>query len=417
MGRPFESDGAVYQRGGTQFWWMRYRNRNGKLQKESTRTKDWHEAQKKLRERLQARDGNFLEIVRRGENLTFGQWGDFFLENYSKPPVRELKTHEANLRAAKHLKLAFATRRLIDVTPDDIELFLRDRLRQRVKIKTNSGIHELGFVKPSTVHQDLRVLRRMLNVAIRKKLLPSNPCSGVEFPVSVKHFFKPHYVTWSEQQLIERHSSAFLRNIVQIITEAGFRIKKELLPMRKDQVNLANATVWVSDSKTENGIAEVPLTPIAVKAFKNQISLAGPGDYLFPSRTGALGHQKSVKRVWRTALRRVGVVYFRIYDLRSTYATRLSAGGVVDEWVTQLLRQGDSQVFKKYSQMKLAMKREAHEKLNRLANEMSVGEAQPVPAKRGFWYSFGTVMTKMRRTGFRNGGKCFRIRVASLVGV
>ena len=387
MGRPFESDGAVYQRGGTQFWWMRYRNRNGKLQKESTCTKDWHEAQKKLRERLQARDGNFLEIVRRGENLTFGQWGDFFLENYSKPPVRELKTHEANLRAAKHLKLAFATRRLIDVTPDDIELFLRDRLRQRVKIKTNSGIHELGFVKPSTVHQDLRVLRRMLNVAIRKKLLPSNPCSGVEFPVSVKHFFKPHYVTWSEQQLIERHSSAFLRNIVQIITEAGFRIKKELLPMRKDQVNLANATVWVSDSKTENGVAEVPLTPIAVKAFKNQISLAGPGDYLFPSRTGALGHQKSVKRVWRTALRRVGVVYFRIYDLRSTYATRLSAGGVVDEWVTQLLRQGDSQVFKKYSQMKLAMKREAHEKLNRLANEMSVGEAQPVSAKRGFWYS------------------------------
>lgn len=390
MGRPFESDGAVYQRGGTQFWWMRYRNRNGKLQKESTRTKDWHEARKKLRERLQARDGNFLEIVRRGENLTFGQWEDFFLENYSKPPVRELKTHEANLRAAKHLKLAFATRRLIDVTPDDIELFLRDRLRQRVKIKTNSGIHELGFVKPSTVHQDLRVLRRMLNVAIRKKLLPSNPCSGVEFPVSVKHFFKPHYVTWSEQQLIERHSSAFLRNIVQIITEAGFRIKKELLPMRKDQVNLANATVWVSDSKTENGIAEVPLTPIAVKAFKNQISLAGPGDYLFPSRTGALGHQKSVKRVWRTALRRVGVVYFRIYDLRSTYATRLSAGGVVDEWVTQLLRQGDSQVFKKYSQMKLAMKREAHEKLNRLANEMSVGEAQPVPANEGF----GTVLVQ-----------------------
>jgi len=390
MGRPFESDGALYQRSGTQFWWMRYRNRNGKLQKESTGTKDWHEAQKKLRERLQARDGNFLEIVRRGENLTFGQWADFFLENYSKPPVRELKTHEANLRAAKHLKLAFATRRLIDVTPDDIELFLRDRLRQRVKTETNNGIHERGYVKPSTVHQDLRVLRRVLNVAIRKRLIPSNPCSGVEFPVSVKRFFKPHYVTWSEQQLIERHSPAFLRNIVQIITEAGFRIKKELLPMRKDQVNLANATVWVSDSKTENGVAEVPLTPIAVKAFQNQISLAGPGDHLFPSCRGALGHQKSVKRVWRTALRKAGVVYFRIYDLRSTYATRLSAGGVVDEWVTQLLRQGDSQVFKKYSQMKLAMKREAHEKLNRLANEMSVGEAQPVPADGGF----GTVLVQ-----------------------
>lgn len=39
-------------------------------------------------------------------------------------------------------------------------------------------------------------------------------------------------------------------------------------------------------------------------------------------------------------------------SLRSTYATRLSAGGVADEWVTQLLRQGDAKVFKKHSQMK-----------------------------------------------------------------
>jgi len=45
-------------------------------------------------------------------------------------------------------------------------------------------------------------------------------------------------------------------------------------------------------------------------------------------------------------LRRAGIPYFRIYDLRSTYATRLSAGGVADEWVTQLLRQGDAKVFK-----------------------------------------------------------------------
>jgi hypothetical protein len=47
----------------------------------------------------------------------------------------------------------------------------------------------------------------------------------------------------------------------------------------------------------------------------------------------------------------------------------LSAGGVADEWVTQLLRRGDAKVFEKYSQMKLQMKREALQKLNRQANE------------------------------------------------
>ena len=80
-------------------------------------------------------------------------------------------------------------------------------------------------------------------------------------------------------------------------------------------------------------------------------------------------HQKTLKTVWHAVLRRAKVPYFRIYDLRSTYATRLSAGGVADEWVTQLLRQGDAKVFKKYSQMKLQMKREALQKLNRMANE------------------------------------------------
>jgi len=59
------------------------------------------------------------------------------------------------------------------------------------------------------------------------------------------------------------------------------------------------------------------------------------------------------------------VPYFRIYDLQSAYATRLSAGGVADQWVRLLLRQADAKVFKKYSQMK----REALQELNRRANE------------------------------------------------
>ena len=81
--------------------------------------------------------------------------------------------------------------------------------------------------------------------------------------------------------------------------------------------------------------------------------------------------------------------YFRIYDLRSTYATRLSAGGVADEWVTQLLRQGDAKVFKKYSQMKLQMKREALQKLNRKANEDRPGFVTVLPRSEGFWVDLG----------------------------
>ena len=370
MPRSRKYDGVVYRRKETPFWWIRYRDRSGARRRESTFTQDWQEAQRLLRERLQARDNNALDVIRKGEKLSLEQWADFFLENYSKPPVRAEKTHQVNLRVAKHLKNAFASRKLVDITADDIEIYLSDRLRKTVRVRTALGYRQMGVLKPTTVHLELRVLRRMLNVAVRKKLLQANPCWGVEFPVAVRGLFRPHYVTWSEQRRIESHAPGHLRNIVQMITETGLRVYKELTPMRKDQVDLVNATIWIPDSKTPNGIAEIPLTPLAIEAIKSQILVSGTGPYLFPSDKNPSGHHKNLKTAWRKTLKRAGVPYFRIYDLRSTYATRLSAGGVADEWVTQLLRQGDAKVFKKYSQMKLQMKREALEKMNRQANEM-----------------------------------------------
>ncbi len=371
MSKPRKQDGVVYSRKDGRILWIRYRDRNGKPCRESTQTEDWQEANRKLRERLQARDGNLLEAIRKGEALGFGEWVDSFLENYSKPPIRAHKTHEANMRCAIHLKAAFPGRRLVEITADAIEDYLRNRLRQRVRVKVARGYREKGILKSTTVHQEFRVLRRMLNVAVRKKLLAANPCSGVEFPVAVKGLFRPHYVTWSEQEQIESHGPEYLKNAVQIITETGLRVYKELTSMKKDQVDLPNAVVWIPDSKTPNGTAEVPLTPLAVEAFRRQMAITGDSLFLFPSDRNRSGHQTTFKTVWSKTLRRAKVPYFRIYDLRSTYATRLSAGGVADEWVTQMLRQGDAQVFKKYSQMKLQMKREALEKLNRRASEMA----------------------------------------------
>jgi len=352
---------------------MVYRDRSGKRIRESTFTEDWREAQRKLRERLQARDDKILDVVRKGEQLQFADWVEFFLENYSKPPIRAEKTHEANERAGLHLKQAFGQRSVGDISADDIEHYLRRRLQTHVQVKAAAGVIQKGRLKPATVHQELRVLRRMMNVAVRKKLLPANPCAGVEFPVKVKGLFRPHYVGWSEQQRIEFQAPEYLRNIIRIITESGLRVYKELMPVKKEQVDLENAVVWIPDSKTPNGIAEVPLTDLAVNAFREQIRIAGPGPWLFPSGENPTGHQKTLKTVWHATLRRAKVPYFRIYDLRSTYATRLSAGGVADEWVTQLLRQGDAKVFKRYSQMKLQMKREALQKINRKANESRTG--------------------------------------------
>lgn len=83
--------------------------------------------------------------------------------------------------------------------------------------------------------------------------------------------------------------------------------------------------------KNPNGIAEVPLTPLAIQAFQRQITISGDGPFLCPSERNSSGHHKNVCRTWQRTLSRAKVHYFRIYDLRSTYATRLSAGGVATQ--------------------------------------------------------------------------------------
>ena len=63
---------------------------------------------------------------------------------------------------------------------------------------------------------------------------------------------------------------------------------------------------------------------------------------------------------------------------------------MADEWVTQLLRQGDAKVFKKYSQMKLQMKREALAKIAERRTKRGV-LAQERPREgvlAQFWHSW-----------------------------
>ena len=83
--------------------------------------------------------------------------------------------------------------------------------------------------------------------------------------------------------------------------------------MRKEDVDVEKAVVWIPDSKTPTGVAEVPLTELAIEAFRDQMALGGPGSYLFPNSDSANGYQASFKKVWTATLRKAGVP-----DLRST---------------------------------------------------------------------------------------------------
>ncbi len=51
---------------------------------------------------------------------------------------------------------------------------------------------------------------------------------------------KPHYLTASEQARLEVCAAPYWRNIIVIMVEMRLRPYRELIPMRKQQVDLQN---------------------------------------------------------------------------------------------------------------------------------------------------------------------------------
>ena len=372
IGRPRNTSGSLYSRRDSRVWWMSYRDHNGKFRQESTGRKEKGEAEMVLRKLLVARDEGLLTSAAPDAGIRFNEWADWFLANRSKPPFRSEKTHLQHLGALKFLRPRFGKKRLSEITVEEIESYLMTRLNTGKRVHTKLGLQLRGRLKPATVHLEFRILRRILNVAVKKRRLVVNPCVSVEFPVPLAGTTrKPHYLSASEQVRLEACATPYLRNIIVIMVEMGLRPYRELIPMRKGQVDLQNGIVHLPDSKTVNGIADMPMTERAREAFASQMKQSGDSDYLFPSPKidSNKPHITTVHKLWDRTLQRAGLPHFSLYELRHTFATRLSAGGVADHFVTQMLRQGDSQVFKRYSQAKLNMMRESLSKLDRQANE------------------------------------------------
>jgi hypothetical protein len=88
-GRPPKHGGTVYKRNDSDIWQVRYKDQKGEMIRESAATTDREQAERFLRDRLDARDEGRLSVLLGSKRLTFNEWADWFLEKRSKPTVSE----------------------------------------------------------------------------------------------------------------------------------------------------------------------------------------------------------------------------------------------------------------------------------------------------------------------------------------
>jgi integrase len=134
------------------------------------------------------------------------------------------------------LKAAFSGIRLSDVSAEYIEEYKEARLAEGVE--------------PATVNHDLRVLRRMMRLAERKRLISWNPFLEVDF-LKQRNLRPPHIVTFEEEEKILAVAPSFLRVLVVLILETGMRSHREALALMWDAINFANDSVRVKNRKPE----------------------------------------------------------------------------------------------------------------------------------------------------------------------
>ena len=237
MARPSKHDGVVYQREDSNSLVDALPGPSGQRRRESTNTEDWQEAQRKLRERLQARDENTLEVVRKGEQLLSTIGRTFFWRTTPSRRFAQPKTHEANDGALKHLE----DRRSEDgswpiSTPTRSRSIFVGGSSSGPGARRRVGFRELGSVEADNGSSGVSGASADAQCRREEEALSGQSLCGCRVSRFVKGLFRPHYVTWSEQQRIEFHAPDYFRNVIRIITETGLRVYKELAPMSKDQV-------------------------------------------------------------------------------------------------------------------------------------------------------------------------------------
>ena len=338
--------GALYRRAGSRNWMMAVTVAGRQVCKSS------HTSNKRLAGRMLARwetevfEGRFH--LPESTPPYFEVWADEFLKT-----VQHANTRKRYASSIGKLKSKFAGLRLADVSAERIEEYKEARLAEGVE--------------PATTNHDLRVLRRMMRLAERKQLIARNPFVQVEF-LKQRNLRPPLIVTFDEEEKILTVAVPYLRVLVVLILETGMRSHREALVLRWDAIDFINDLIRVRESKTRAGIRNVPLSARCKTELLRWREMVGSefSPFVFPNLRTPTRPMRDIRQSWAKALKDAGLQFFWFYNLRHTFASRLSAAGVSDLFVAQMIGHSTPSILQKYSKAIDEYRRDAVRKLEHM---------------------------------------------------
>jgi len=302
-----------------------------------------------------------------GERMKFAELCDEFLSVHSS--MLSANSQRNHRMFVKNLREYFGHRKLADIYRRAIEEYRDHRRRQPSQRDPKTP------VKGATVNRELQCLKCMFQFAVTRKYIAENPASGIRQFDERRERPTKRMLTVEEEQRILDAAPTSLRVAIILLVQTGGRTYSEGLSLRWEQVDLDNRVIHLGGNvKTKDSDQPVPLTHLAsdvLLEWKKEQGSQSP--FLFPSPSNPEKPIGTVKRAWKSTLKKAGVSYFPIYNLRHVFCTRLS--WVAPDAVVQRAMRHSSPETKRWYQLGLVDQIREH--LERV-NEKTYEGGQPI---------------------------------------
>jgi len=205
----------------------------------------------------------------------------------------------------------------------------------------------------TSANAQMRLIRRMLNLAIKWGFLEKNPAAGLDKFKEPPH--RERYLTKEELprflKALEEHSDQMSMAAIRLLLYTGCR-KGEILTLQWHQVRFDEGRLYLPKTKNGNSrsiILNAKATDVLKVLYPNKRE---DQEYVFPSRAGTRkGHLNDLRKPLQKVCEAAGIDDLRVHDLRHSFATLAIQGGASLYDVQKLLGHSDISMTQRYAHM------------------------------------------------------------------
>lgn len=163
----------------------------------------------------------------------------------------------------------------------------------------------------------LKTLRRMLNLAHEWELVSKVPKIKL-----AKEIGRSLLLNAEAERKLLPFCGPLLRDIIILLRDTGMRPKKELFPMRIENLDWNNRMIFVPDSKTPTGRRYIPMSDRVLDLLMVRCAGSREG-WVFPTASSS-GHITTIGKQFRKARADAGLpIGLKLYCSRHDFGTEL----------------------------------------------------------------------------------------------